>query len=127
MKNILKHFLILIFLIVVLVLPYFVFAKPSDLMKKTANDAGFATESSEADNLYIEILAKILNAFFGVLGIIFIFLIVLAGYNWMTASGKEEKVTRAIADIRRAVVGLIIIIGSYAIWNFVVKYFFTKE
>jgi hypothetical protein len=37
----------------------------------------------------------------------------------MTAGGNEEKVEKARKLLTRGVIGLIIIIGSYAIWYFV--------
>ncbi len=44
-----------------------------------------------------------------------------AGYNWMTAQGEEEKVTKAKDTLKRAIVGLIIIVASYAISIFVMS------
>lgn len=60
-----------------------------------------------------------ISAFLGLLGIIFIVLIIYAGYNWMTAGGDEEKVTLAKQTLARAVIGLIIIIAAYSITYFV--------
>ena len=37
----------------------------------------------------------------------------------MTAGGNEDKVKEARTMITRAIIGLIIIVGSWAIWNFV--------
>lgn len=65
------------------------------------------------------VLAQVIKAFLGLLGIIFIFLIVIGGYNWMTAAGEEEKVTKAKNTFMRAVIGLIIIVAAYAITYFV--------
>ena len=47
------------------------------------------------------------------------------GYNWMTAAGEEEKVRKAKDTIWRAVIGLTITIGSYAIWAWIYKYLLT--
>jgi len=55
------------------------------------------------------------------LGIIFIILMIYAGYNWMTAQGEEEKVTKAKTTIQRAIIGLIIVVSAYAITAFVFK------
>ncbi len=118
MNKILKQILIVIFLVVILVLPYFVFAQ-SPLEKLT--DVGTAGGYNEATNEYSfsEILGTVVKAFLSLLGIIFIILMLLAGHNWMTAAGNEEKVTKAKATLWRAIIGLIILIGSYAIWEFV--------
>ena len=66
-----------------------------------------------------DVLALFIKGFLSVLGIIFIILIIVAGYNWMTAGGEEEKVTKAKDMIKRAVIGLIIIVAAYAISYFV--------
>lgn len=66
-------------------------------------------------------VATVITAFFSVLGIIFVSLMVYAGYNWMTAAGEEEKVTKAKDTIRRAIIGLIITLSAYAITYFVFK------
>lgn len=65
------------------------------------------------------IVAYVVSAFLGLLGIIFLVLIIYAGYNWMTAQGDEEKVTLAKNTLTRAIIGLIIIVAAYAITYFV--------
>ncbi len=67
------------------------------------------------------VAAQIIKSFIGLLGIIFLVLIIYAGYNWMTARGEEEKVNKAITTIQRAVIGLVIIICAYAITYFVFR------
>lgn len=67
-------------------------------------------------------MAIVIQAFLGLLGIIFVILIIYAGYNWMTAAGEEQKVEKAQNTIRRAIIGLIIIVGAYAITYFVFNY-----
>ena len=65
------------------------------------------------------IVATVVKAFLGLLGIIFLVLIIYAGYNWMTAAGDEEKVTKAKDTLTRAVIGLVIITVAYSITYFV--------
>jgi len=78
--------------------------------------SGFKTsESATIGN----IMATIIQAFLGLLGIIFLILVITAGFKWMNASGNEEKVTEAKDTIFRAVIGLIITVGAYAITYFV--------
>ena len=68
------------------------------------------------------IIAAIIKGFLALLGVIFIILILIAGYNWMTAAGDEEKVRKAKDTIQRAIIGLLIIVAAYAITYFVFKY-----
>jgi len=52
---------------------------------------------------------------------------VYAGYNWMVARGEEEKVTIAKDTIKRAIIGLVITVSSYAIWNFIFSNFINIQ
>ena len=57
----------------------------------------------------------------GTLGTVFVVLIIIAGFQWMTASGDSEKVDEAKDRIKNSVIGIVIILASYAIVNFVIK------
>ena len=46
---------------------------------------------------------------------------IFGGYEWMTASGKEEKVERAKKIIQAAIIGLIVIAMAAGISYFVVN------
>lgn len=65
------------------------------------------------------IMTSVIKGFLALLSIIFIVLILLAGYNWMTAQGEEEKINKAKDTIMRAIIGLVIVIAAYAITYFV--------
>lgn len=86
-------------------------------IKNTSDSAGYVT--SGGTNQIGTIVALAIKAFLGLLGIIFVYLIVLAGYNWMTAAGDEQKVEKAKDEIKRAVIGLVIVVSAYAIAYFV--------
>jgi len=60
-------------------------------------------------------MAKIIRTFLGFLGIIFLALVLYAGFLWMTAGGNEEKIQQSIKYLSRSVIGLIIILASYSI------------
>ena len=121
MQKIQKHIKLLVTtlaLVGILVMPYFVFASSAALDKLVdiGSDAGFegADETS-----FAKIIGGVVSTALGFLGVIFVILIIYAGYNWMTAAGEEEKVRKAQDTIKRAVIGLIITTSAYAIWNFV--------
>ena len=42
-----------------------------------------------------DVIAMTIKGFLAIFGIVFIILMLTAGYNWMTAGGEEEKVTKA--------------------------------
>jgi len=68
------------------------------------------------------LIAYIIQVLLGFLAVIFLVLMVYAGYNWMMARGNEEKVNKSLATIRMAIIGLIIVLGAYAISYFVFTY-----
>jgi amino acid transporter len=76
-------------------------------------------DSSDGSATLTKTVATIIKAFLGLLGVIFIIMMLLAGFNWMTAAGEEEKVNKAKSTIQRAIIGLIIIVAAYAITYFV--------
>lgn len=75
--------------------------------------------STNANSIFF-MVSQILTVFFGLLATIFLILIVLAGYKWMMAQGNKSKIEEAQSSIRTAIIGLVIIIASYAItyWIF---------
>ena len=83
-------------------------------------------DSATDKDTLLNLISTATDAFLGILGVIFIVLMVYAGYNWMTASGDQAKVDKAKDTIFRAIIGLIIVVGAYAIWNFVFVYFISK-
>jgi len=120
MNKLLKQILILICLLVVLILPYFVFAE-SSVLKTLENVAEKQGPYQDVGETTISTIAgTIVNAFLSLLGVIFVILIVYGGYTWMTARGEEEKINRAKEILRTAIVGLIIVVSAYAIWNFII-------
>ncbi|MFA6534214.1 MAG: hypothetical protein WCT37_03510 [Patescibacteria group bacterium] len=85
-----------------------------------AGKIGFQTgQDTTTGNPLAYAVARGLMVFFSVIGIIFLILTVYAGFRWMTAGGNEEQVTEAKDLIRNAVIGLGIIVFSFAITYFV--------
>ena len=84
-----------------------------------SNTGGAAFGTEGAPEPLGLVAARILNAFFGLLGIIFVVLFVYAGYMYMTAQGEEQKIDKAKKTMSSAVIGLIIVLMSYAIARFV--------
>ncbi len=66
-----------------------------------------------------ETIADIINVLMGLLGIIAVVMILIGGFKWMTAGGNEDKVGEAKKFIIQGIVGLVIILSSWAIARFV--------
>lgn len=75
---------------------------------------------SDNDDIRI-IVARLIRVVLGLLGIIALVIIIAAGFRWMTANGDEEKVTESKRQLTNAVIGLIIILASFAIATFVIN------
>lgn len=63
--------------------------------------------------------ALAIKSFLSLLGLVFLVLILYAGYSWMTARGDEQQVTKAKDTIQRAAIGLAVVLAAYAITYFV--------
>jgi amino acid transporter len=113
-----------IFIALAMVLPVNVFAQVNPL--KTLKEAGEDSAGYQAATVTTtaEIVGSIINAFLSLLGVIFIILMLFAGYNWMTAAGDEAKVTKAKDTIQRAIIGLIIVLSAGILTNFVFQKIF---
>ncbi len=77
--------------------------------------AGYGTE---AQDIRITV-AKGIQLVLSLLGIVFVVLIVYAGFLVFTAAGNDENVSKAKKIIEYAVIGLIIIVSAYSITNFI--------
>jgi len=66
-------------------------------------------------------LIKIVNVVLSLLGILAIAVILFGGFKWMVSGGAEEKVASARQMIIAGIIGLAIILASYAIVRFVVE------
>jgi len=67
-------------------------------------------------------IVRIIKVLLGFLGIIATVIILFAGFKWMTAGGNEEKVSEAKKMLIAGLIGLFIILFSYALATFVLKY-----
>jgi len=89
----------------------------SDRLTDIAIKGGFQTDPTIASSP--RIIGLIIGAFIAFAGLTFLILMIIAGYGWMTASGNEEKVKKATSTVKTSIIGLIVSISGYIIWNFI--------
>ncbi|MFZ2189300.1 MAG: pilin [Candidatus Magasanikiibacteriota bacterium] len=65
------------------------------------------------------VVARIINAILGILGILSVCIVIYAGFKWMMSGGNEEEITSARKMLFAAVAGLVIILSAYSISRFV--------
>ncbi len=85
-------------------------------LKESGNVYGNATPTDVRTTI-----ARIINIILGFLGVIFVVLTIVAGFQYMTAAGNEEKTKKALGLIKNAVIGLVIVLMSWMITRFVVR------
>lgn len=104
-----------------------VFAQQQGLnsAQQQLGEIGNEVQGGGAPTDLTELIGGLINAFLGVLGIIFVVLVVYAGYLYLTAAGDDGKVSKAKTLLGQAVIGLIIIIAAYAISTFVIDQLVT--
>lgn len=73
------------------------------------------------------IVVRIINIALGTIGILLVGILVYAGFLWMTAGGDPKKVDQAKAWIRNAMIGVVIILSSWAITTFVIRHFWEAS
>ena len=73
----------------------------------------------------VEVASQVINVFLRLLGAISVFFMVYAGWIWIWARGNQEEVQRAKDIIRGSILGLLVILASYGIMQFVF-YYLTK-
>ena len=67
------------------------------------------------------VIAKIIRAVLGLLGIVVVVIIIYAGYEIMLSGGDEEKINRGKKILMNAVIGLAIILSSFIIVQFLLN------
>lgn len=67
------------------------------------------------------IVFTIVNTALIFLGTITLILMIVAGFLWLTAAGEEEKIKKAKDIIGGATIGLVVVLGSYGL----AQYLFT--
>ncbi len=102
-------------------------AAPVDNSQEALNQLNAAAGSSGANIVgagYRDpriTVAIIIRSALALIGIVFVVLILYAGFLWMTAGGEEEKTGKAKKLITNGVVGLVIVLSAYAITGFVIS------
>lgn len=84
-------------------------------LNKTADvGMGIKAETINNSNLSV-IIGKIVGTGLAFLGVVFFVLILYAGLGWILSMGNEEKIKQSKDMIIAAILGLIVVLGAYAI------------
>lgn len=123
-----KHFFSFVFLAIFSVIQLVTFASTANPV--LADDALFNSQTgiNEIGSVFGNdktdirtVVGKLIMNVLGLLASIFLVLIIYAGFRYMTASGNEEQTKKAVAQIRDAIIGLLIVLSAWAITYFVLR------
>ena len=89
---------------------------------KLLQDTGVGQGSpADAGTRLPQLVGRIIRVLIGLLGVIFLVLIVYAGFIWMLARGDSGEVDRAKDIIKSSIIGLIIVFIAYTLTGFIIN------
>jgi hypothetical protein len=95
-------------------------------LENTASKAGYTdTKSSFGKKTPEQIIAIVINALLGIIGILLLALLLYGGFIWMNAKGNDADVKKAQDIIRNAIIGIIIVLSAYVISSLVFNQLLT--
>jgi hypothetical protein len=120
MRNSKKYLLIIPVLALVFVLLASSVQAVSVIDKMSAQTGAAGVNTGYDNTVEIkDIVGTVINTALSLLGIIFLGLIIMSGYAWMSAGGDEKVIETSKSHIKNAVIGLIIVLAAYSITAFV--------
>ena len=106
-----------------LIAPKLTFAQAltkDELFGGTNSGSDFANNAGLGDADLTSSIARIIRTVMGFLGIVAVVIILFGGFKWMTSGGSEDKVGESKKLIISGIIGLVIVLSSYAIATFVI-------
>lgn len=92
-----------------------------DGLKETADATGHTTINSKIGGDLKGIIANVIKVVLGLMGVLFLILMVYGGFLWMTAEGNDQRVEEAQKIIKNAVFGIAVVLMAYLITYFVIS------
>ena len=80
-----------------------------------------SADSLVSSSSIMEVILKVLKMLLTIVGIIAVLLVIVGGFQYITAAGNEEQAEKGKKAIFNALIGLVVVILSYAIVNIIVK------
>ncbi|USN53321.1 MAG: hypothetical protein H6760_04110 [Candidatus Nomurabacteria bacterium] len=67
------------------------------------------------------VIVNIIQTLLGFASLVALVFVILGGFQWMLSAGNDEKIARAKKTISAAIIGIIIVLISWAIVQFVIN------
>ena len=84
------------------------------------SEVGTIFGGSRAEQDPRALIANIISIALGFLAVIFLGIAVVAGFQYMTAGGNQDKTSKALALLKNAIIGLIIVLAAWALTRFTI-------
>jgi hypothetical protein len=68
------------------------------------------------------VIVRTINTILSFLALIFLVLVLISGFQYMTSGGNDEKVKKSVGRLKTAIIGLIIILSAWGITHLLVGY-----
>lgn len=88
-------------------------------LTNTATGA-YGTAAAVPKTSFSQVVGDIIGVALSFLGVIFLVLIIYAGFLWMTAQGNPKTVEKAKEILNNAIIGLVILVTAGVISMFVI-------
>ena len=100
------------------------FVPAISLAQLSPEDTGLTTTGNEVygnapEDIGTFIGANVITPVLGLVGVIFLILMIYGGILWMTGGGNTNQIEKARNIIIAAIIGIVIISAAYAITNFI--------
>ncbi len=99
---------------------------PPTTQQPPATTGGTTVDLSEVNPLGVSgisgintVIGRVINAVLGITGSVALFMFVYGGFMLMTAAGQDPKIQAGKKIITWAIIGIMVILGSYVIVNFI--------
>ncbi len=112
-----KKFFVIIYIIFFVVNGVYAKEAFEDGLKKTGAGSGH-TELTEINKGPENVIGLVIQTVLSFLGVIFLGLMIYAGYIWMMARGNEQDVDKAKKILQNAIIGLVVVMAAYVITAF---------
>ncbi len=121
-----KKYILILFALSLFLLPSQVSAQDigAGFVKKAATEAGYSPKTTEVS--FATTLGAVVNLVLQFVGVIFLILMIYAGYLWMTARGDDTQIEKARNIIKSAIIGLVLTISAFSITNYVVPIILSR-
>ena len=120
-----KKTIIIFSALVILLLPSFAFAEPLSATDAQSQLSETVGKTGVTETNIETVGGKVLKAALALVGMVFFIIIFYGGFRWLLARGNEEDITKAKNTVIGAIIGLMIVLGAYAITNFVTSRMIT--